>query len=324
MYNIEELTRLTEKLLGSTDIEQGPENLYAPIRYTFALGGKRIRPVMALMACNVFTDNIEPAYPVAAAVEVFHNFSLVHDDIMDKARVRRGKECVHVRWNENTAILSGDAMLILAYKVLEGLGPEMLPRLLPVFNRMAMEVCEGQQYDMDYESRDNVTVGEYMEMIRLKTSVLLAGALRMGALAGGASEVQADKLYRFGIELGLAFQLQDDLLDVYADSADFGKRVGGDIIEGKKTFLLITALSRAGARERERLFALMADKAMDSGEKIAEVKEIYDGAGVPQITREEIGLHIEKALAALRDVDVPAERRGPLESLVRSLTDRRK
>ncbi len=324
MYSIDELALLTEKLLGEVSIGPEPAGLYAPVEYVLEEGGKRVRPVMALMGCNVFRDDIRPAHPVAVAVEVFHNFTLLHDDIMDKAMVRRGRECVHLKWSENAAILSGDVMLILAYKSLAEVEPSLLPRVLGIFNRMAAEVCEGQQYDMDFELRKSVNVEEYMDMIRLKTSVLLAASLEMGAVVGGANQAQSDALYRFGIELGLAFQVQDDLLDLYADEKEFGKRIGGDILSGKKTFLLSTALKLAGDSDRSLLQKLITDKKMAPERKIAEVRSIYDRLGVREAARAEIDRRMASALEELEAVGVGAERLEPLRSMVVMLMDRKK
>ena len=245
MYSFNELQGIFEQELRSMKWPREPRLLYEPIAYSLEEGGKRIRPVALLMACSAFRGGIDAAKPAAMAIEVFHNFTLLHDDIMDRSDMRRGKPAVHTRWNDNVAILSGDAMMIWAYRLLSQCDEAVLPQLLAVFTDVAVGVCEGQQYDMDFESRDDVTVEEYLRMIELKTAVLLAGALKIGALCGGAEPVQAELLYRFGIDLGMAFQLQDDLLDTYGDPAVFGKPVGGDILVGKKTYLLTTALKAA-------------------------------------------------------------------------------
>ena len=234
MYSFHELADIVQNEIKNLKYPQQPELLYAPIVYSLEEGGKRIRPVALLMACNLFRDEIDCAKPAALAVEVFHNFTLLHDDIMDRSDTRRGKPAVHTRWNDNVAILSGDAMMIYAYKLLCGCDRRVLPQLLETFNETAIGVCEGQQYDMDFESRDDVTVDRYLEMIRLKTGVLLAGALKLGAICAEAQPWQAELLYNFGINVGLAFQLQDDLFDTYGDAAVFGKPIGGDILAGKK------------------------------------------------------------------------------------------
>ena len=230
MYSFHELADIVQNEIKNLKYPQQPELLYAPIVYSLEEGGKRIRPVALLMACNLFRDEIDCAKPAALAVEVFHNFTLLHDDIMDRSDTRRGKPAVHTRWNDNVAILSGDAMMIYAYKLLCGCDRRVLPQLLETFNETAIGVCEGQQYDMDFESRDDVTVDRYLEMIRLKTGVLLAGALKLGAICAEAQPWQAELLYNFGINVGLAFQLQDDLFDTYGDAAVFGKPIGGDIL----------------------------------------------------------------------------------------------
>ena len=237
MYTNEQLQTLIENYLAQTEFPAEPELLYAPIAYSLSGGGKRLRPMLVLLAHAVFADNVQQALPAAGAVEVFHNFTLLHDDIMDNAAIRRGKPSVFAKWGQNVAILSGDAMLIYAYRLLCGLPADKLPQVLATFDDMALEVCEGQQYDMDFEKKQKVSVVEYMHMIELKTSALLAGSVLIGALLGGASENDCRKLRRFAIELGLAFQLQDDLLDSYGDER-LGKAIGGDILEGKKTYLI--------------------------------------------------------------------------------------
>mgnify|MGYP003075713279 CR=1 FL=1 len=250
MQTNEQLLLAIENYLAQTEFPAEPERLYAPIGYSLAGGGKRLRPMLLMLAHGIFTDRFQAALPAAAAVEVFHNFTLLHDDIMDNAAVRRGKPSVYAKWGPSVAILSGDAMMICAYRLLSEVPAELLPRILGTFNTMALEVCEGQQYDLDFESKRKVSVVEYMHMIELKTSVLLAGSVTIGAMLGGASEEDCRKLRRFAIELGLAFQLQDDLLDSYGDDR-LGKAIGGDILEGKQTYLMITAMSRADEATRE-------------------------------------------------------------------------
>ena len=252
MQTNEELLATIENYLAQTDFPAEPELLYAPIGYSLGGGGKRLRPMLVMLSCGIFSDQIQSALPAAAAVEMFHNFTLLHDDIMDNAAMRRGKPSVFARWGQNVAILSGDAMLICAYRLLSGVPAHLLPQILATFNQMALEVCEGQQYDMDFEQKQKVSVVEYMHMIELKTSVLLAGSAVIGATLGGASEEDCRKLRRFAVELGLAFQLQDDLLDSYGDER-LGKAIGGDILEGKKTYLMVTAMSRADEPTREIL-----------------------------------------------------------------------
>ena len=240
-----ELLELINISLDQVNLEKKPTKLYAPIRYVLSIGGKRIRPVLCLMACELYDEKLEKAIQPALALEIFHNFTLLHDDIMDKAVKRRNMDCVHIKWDENVAILSGDAMQILSYQILNQISEDYHKDCLALFTKTAIEVCEGQQYDMDFETQEVVTIEEYMDMIRLKTAVLLAASLKMGAIIGGASHKDAELLYQFGIETGFAFQLKDDFLDVYGDTATFGKKIGGDIICNKKTFLLIQAMNKA-------------------------------------------------------------------------------
>lgn len=301
-----------------------PRLLYEPIAYSLEEGGKRIRPVALLMACSAFRGGIDAAKPAAMAIEVFHNFTLLHDDIMDRSDMRRGKPAVHTRWNDNVAILSGDAMMIWAYRLLSQCDEAVLPQLLAVFTDVAVGVCEGQQYDMDFESRDDVTVEEYLRMIELKTAVLLAGALKIGALCGGSEPVQAELLYRFGIDLGMAFQLQDDLLDTYGDPAVFGKPVGGDILVGKKTYLLTSALKAADAPTRARLLALLHDAGMAPDEKIAAVRAVYDSLAVRQTTERVVASYFDEARQVLRSLRLSEERLAPLRELSDMLLNRRK
>jgi geranylgeranyl diphosphate synthase type II len=323
MRTLEQLLTSIENHLAQTELPAEPELLYAPIAYSLSGGGKRLRPMLLLLAAELFGEEVPGALPAAAAVEVFHNFTLLHDDIMDNAAVRRGKPSVHAKWGPNVAILSGDAMLICAYRLLQGVPAGRLPQVLAVFNRMALEVCEGQQYDMDFERRLKVSVVEYMHMIELKTSVLLAGAVEIGALLGGASEEDCRRLRRFAVELGLAFQLQDDLLDSYGDER-LGKAIGGDILEGKKTYLMITAMSRADEATREELRRTYADAALSDAEKIARVKAIYDRLDVPRLTEQQIGLRFERALAMLDGLSVDPARTQMLREYAAGLMGRKK
>lgn len=325
MQDKETLLAIVERGIGALPLEAGePSGLYAPIRYILEDGGKRIRPLLCLMGADLYGGRVESALSAAVAVEVFHNFTLLHDDIMDQAELRRGRPTVHRKWDPNSAILSGDAMLILAYRVLQDgqsvYGSEKLPALLDVFSRGAMEVCQGQQYDMDFESAEReVSLDEYIEMIRLKTSVLLAAALEMGAIVGGASEGERQALYEFGVNLGLAFQIQDDLLDTYGDAETFGKRIGGDIAVGKKTFLHITAMERASASQREAIQA-----PGDMTEKLPRVRGIYDALGVREAAEEAIAKYFEQALAALRRAHPNPKRLTVLEEYAYSLMKRTK
>ena len=280
--------------------------------------------MLLLLACGIFTDDTTAAMPAAAAVEVFHNFTLLHDDIMDNAALRRGKPSVHAKWGRNVAILSGDAMLIYAYRLLAETPAALLPRIMETFNDMAIGVCEGQQYDMDFEERETVAIEEYMRMIELKTSVLLGGAVTIGALIGGANDTDCRTLYRFAIELGLAFQLQDDLLDSYGDEHTLGKPIGGDILEGKKSYLMITALDRASQQERDILCTVSRDPMLSDAEKIAAVKAIYDRYDIPRLTEQQISLKFERALALLDTLSVGRERTERLRAYATSLMGRKK
>lgn len=262
--------------IAKIDWKRQPYGLYEPIEYTLAAGGKRVRPQLAMIASQLFDGNDEDVLPAALALEIFHNFTLLHDDVMDHAEVRRGRPTVHIKWNENTAILSGDQMLIEAYKMLAQVPADKLPKVLHLFNKMATEICEGQQYDVDFESQEHVAIDDYLLMIRLKTSVLLATALQMGAYIAGADEQAQDALYQFGIHIGLAFQIQDDILDVWGDPATFGKAIGGDIACNKKTFVTLTALQLADEDSRHALHTWLGQTMQDNVEKIAAVTAIYN------------------------------------------------
>ena len=322
MQTNEQLLDLLENYLAQRELPTEPERLYDPIRYSLAGGGKRLRPMLLLLSCGLFADDVDVALPAAAAVEIFHNFTLLHDDIMDNAAVRRGKPSVYAKWGPSVAILSGDAMMICAYRLLSEVPAELLPRILGTFNTMALEVCEGQQYDMDFESKRKVSVVEYMHMIELKTSVLLAGSVTIGAMLGGASEEDCRKLRRFAIELGLAFQLQDDLLDSYGDQR-LGKAIGGDILEGKKTYLMITAMSHADEATREMLRTAYRDPALSDAEKIGKVKSIYDRLDVPRLTEQQIQLRFERALSILDTLSVAPSRTQRMRDYAMSLMDRK-
>ncbi len=275
MLSINQVQELIKSEIEQTNFIKTPTNLYEPIEYTMEMGGKRIRPLMCLMATQLFNGDIQKALKPALGLEIFHNFTLLHDDIMDNADVRRNKPTVHKKWNENVGILSGDAMLINAYQYITQSENDVLPDLLKLFNDVALGVCEGQQYDMDYEDREDVTVDEYIEMIRLKTAILLAGSLKAGAILAKATEKDADLIYQFGINIGIAFQLQDDYLDSFGDQKTFGKRIGGDIIANKKTFLLITALNNATFEDKQTLKSWIDAKDFDEQEKIDAVKAIF-------------------------------------------------
>ena len=303
MTTIAELQKVVEIALNKENFVTEPEALYQPIEYVMSLGGKRIRPTMCLAGCLLFDNNFENALPAGLAVEVFHNFTLLHDDVMDNAEVRRNQPTVHIKWDENTAILSGDAMLIKAYQYLSKVDESVLKSVLDLFSQTAIEVCEGQQYDMEFESRTNVSVDEYLNMIRLKTAVLLAGSLKAGAIIGKANEDDANHLYEFGENIGLAFQLQDDFLDVYGDEKTFGKAIGGDIVANKKTFLLINALERASGSLMEELQEWVNAKSFNRHEKIEAVRNIYNQIGVDEIARKKMNEYFEKALTSLNKVN---------------------
>lgn len=324
MYTHNNLLEIIEKHLNEMPMAESPRHLYEPIRYTLAEGGKRIRPVTTLMACNMFSDDVEVAVCPALAIELFHTFTLVHDDIVDRAEMRRGRATVNKKWNDSIAIISGDATLVLAYEMLRQTKTDRLSELMNVFNNMALGVCEGQQYDMDFETQESVSVEEYLKMIELKTSMLLAGGLTMGAVVGGASHEDSQKLFDFGVNLGIAFQLQDDLLDTYGDPITFGKNIGGDILTGKRTYLLINVLKSVDGSMKDELHDLLNFKHIIPKIKIERMKRIFDAMGVQEKTEEAITLYFNKALEILDSIDVPAERRAPLRDLAYQLMKRNK
>ncbi len=308
--------------LGYAELE--PRALFEPIGYTLSLGGKRVRPLLCLLATRLYSDNIATALPIARALEVFHNFTLLHDDLMDKSPIRRGQPTVYRKWNDNTAILSGDAMSIEAYRSLEGIeNPQLLFKVLPFFNKMSIEICKGQQYDMDFEVREHVSVAEYIEMIRLKTAVLLGAALRLGALAAGAYDSDAQILDEVGQALGLAFQIQDDYLDVYGDEKTFGKPIGGDIMNGKKTLMLLYTQAKLEREDRAELDRLMQLGQEHKEERISGVRRLYDKAGTPIYAQHEIERLTQEALTKLRGLGLKQERLEPLYQLFDKLTTRK-
>lgn len=290
---------MVNEALAALDWHREPLGLYEPIGYTLEAGGKRIRPTLCLLAAEMFGGDVQQALPAALALEIFHNFTLLHDDVMDRSHTRRGRDTVWVKWDENTAILSGDQMLIEAYRMLEGCPADKLPKVLRLFSKMATEICEGQQYDVDFERRDDVTIPEYMNMIRLKTSVLLATALQIGGYIAGADDEAQQALYEYGIHVGLAFQIQDDILDVYGDPETFGKPIGGDICCNKKTYMMLTALAKAEASTRRQMEQWMAKSEFDRSEKIAAITAIYTQLGVRESCTAIMEQHTEQALAAL-------------------------
>jgi geranylgeranyl diphosphate synthase type II len=299
-----------------------PVNLYEPIRYIVSLGGKRLRPVLTLMAAEVFDADCEKALAAATAVEVFHNFSLIHDDIMDAAPLRRGHETVHEKWDVNTGILSGDAMLILAYQFFEGYEPATFRELAKLFSKTALEVCEGQQYDVDFETRDDVTIPEYLKMIEFKTAVLVAAALKMGAIVANTTADNAEAIYDFGLNLGLAFQLQDDYLDAFGDPETFGKQVGGDIIENKKTYLYLKAVEFASGNDQEQLLHLFSIQPSDNTDKINSVKLLFNQTGASAATQEAIQAYTLKAFATLENMQIGADKKALLRAFGENLMRR--
>ncbi len=323
MFTAEKMLELFNQALVEHKIERKPEGLYDPIRYVLSLGGKRIRPVLMLMAYNLYQEDVTPIMSQALAIETYHNYTLLHDDLMDRAEVRRGKPTVHKRWNDNTAILSGDSMLVLAYQLMADCPADKIKDVLSLFTETALEIGEGQQYDMDFETRMDVTEAEYLEMIRLKTSVLLACALKIGALLAGAPSADADRLYDFGEKVGLAFQLQDDFLDVYGDPEVFGKKIGGDILCNKKTYMLIQALQLADSDQHALLKSWLESKDYVPSEKIAAVTALYDQIGIKQVCDRNINDYFSQARQCLSEVDLPEEKKACLWDFALSLLNRK-
>ena len=322
MLTADEILKLVNNYLDNLPYDRKPASLYAPIRYVLSMGGKRIRPVLMLLAYNLFKDNPESILMPACALETYHNYTLLHDDLMDNADLRRGHETVHRKWNANTAILSGDSMLVLAYQRMAQCDEAKMPEVLRLFTETALEIGEGQQYDMDFEQRNDVTEGEYIEMIRLKTSVLLACALKIGAILGGASKEDADNLYRFGEKIGLAFQLQDDFLDVYRDTKVFGKAIGGDITSNKKTYMLINAFNRANDEQRAELERWISAKNFDRDEKIAAVTRLYNEIGIDRLAQEKISMYFEESRKYLAAVSVDENRKAELTAYAQRMMKR--
>lgn len=327
---------MVNRALAEMPFDRQPQSLYEPIKYVLSLGGKRIRPVLMLMAYELYRDDVETVMPTALGIETYHNYTLLHDDVMDKAEVRRGKPTVHKVWDENTAILSGDTMLVLAYQLMSRVEERYLSDVLDLFTETALQIGEGQQMDLDFENRMDVKEEEYIEMIRLKTSVLLACSLALGAIQADAPVADIERLYDFGVNVGLAFQLQDDLLDVYGDTATFGKKIGGDIIEGKKTFMLINALRLANDAQRDELERWLDTPVTDAigaagcmpkghtpGEKIAAVTALYNEIGIRELAERKINDYFERAFACLDRVNLPADRKQPLRDFAASLLGRK-
>ena len=319
-----DILTLVNNYLDNIPYTRKPESLYEPIRYVLSLGGKRIRPVLMLMSYNLYKDDADTILPTACGLETYHNYTLLHDDLMDNADMRRGHATVHKKWDANTAILSGDSMLVLSYQRIAQCAPQYLPQILDLFTTTALEIGEGQQYDMEFETRDDVCEAEYIEMIRLKTSVLLACAMKMGAIQADASPADQDALYRYGESLGLAFQLQDDYLDVYGDPSVFGKNIGGDITSNKKTFMLINALLRAEGQDKAELEAWIARKDFDRQEKVDAVTHLYTKLGIDRLARERIEYYTREALSCLDAVDTPDERKAELREYTMMMMRREK
>ena len=310
------------KQLETLNWNRAPRELYLPIGYALESGGKRIRPALVLMACDLFGGTKDDAMGAALAIEVFHNFTLLHDDIMDNAETRRNRLTVHKKWNANTAILSGDAMMIKSYEFLENTPAHLWTKLFPIFTRTALEVCEGQQYDMNFETCEEVTLDEYFNMIRLKTAVLLGAALQLGAIIGGASDDDAQHLYDFGIAIGIAFQLKDDYLDTFGDEKSFGKRIGGDIVCGKKTFLLINALTQSTNDDRLLIQNTLADKLMPEEQKIRTITAVYEKLEIPSLCEKAMSEYYNRALLALTKITGNKNDKQPFMALAQQLMGR--
>lgn len=322
MFTSNELLSKVNDFIANLSYDRKPESIYAPIKYVLSIGGKRIRPVLMLLSYNLYKDNPESILMQACALETYHNYTLLHDDLMDNADVRRGMPTVHRKWDANTAILSGDSMLVLAYQRMAQCSPSKLKPVLDLFTETALEIGEGQQYDMDFERRTDVTEAEYIEMIRLKTSVLLACAMKTGAILADAPAADADRLYQFGEQIGLAFQLQDDLLDVYGDPAVFGKAIGGDIVSNKKTYMLINAYQLAGPSQRSELMRWITASEFDRAEKVAAVTRIYDELGIRGLCEARINQYFDRASEYLAAVGVDDARKEQLRRFAQEMMHR--
>ncbi|WP_449139631.1 polyprenyl synthetase family protein [Segatella sp.] len=322
MKTADEILSMVNEFLANLPYERKPKSLYEPIRYVLSMGGKRIRPTLMLLGYNLFKDNPEKILMNAVALETYHNYTLLHDDLMDNADLRRGHETVHKKWDANTAILSGDSMLVLAYERMAQCDEKHLAKVLKLFTTTALEIGEGQQFDMEFENRNDVKEEEYIEMIRLKTSVLLACALKMGAILADASDEDAENLYKFGEQIGLAFQLQDDYLDVYGDTKVFGKEIGGDITSNKKTYMLINAFNLANDTQRAELQKWVDAKDFDRAEKVAAVTRLYNEIGIDKLAQDKIAYYFEQSKKYLDAVNVPAERKEELAKYAQKMMKR--
>ena len=325
MLNLNEIGQLVEKTLFTLELEKEPKELYGPIAYILSIGGKRIRPKMCLAAHSLFSSKVDRdvLYP-AIALDVFHAFTLIHDDIMDKADMRRGQLTIHKKWNDNIAILSGDVMSIQAYEYLAYAPKEVLPEVMKVFTQTAIQVCEGQQFDMNFEDCPIITMDEYLKMIGLKTAVLIACSAKIGALIGGASEEEAQALYDFGYQLGIAFQITDDYLDVYADPNVFGKNIGGDITNNKKSWLLVKTMKDAQGEDKEELNAILALSEEQAEEKIARMKALYNKLDIAAAAEKEIDKYYSSALASLAKVEMDDDKRSMMEEFAHQIVKRQK
>lgn len=325
MLNLNEIGQLVEKTLFTLELEKEPKELYGPIAYILSIGGKRIRPKMCLAAHSLFSSKVDRdvLYP-AIALDVFHAFTLIHDDIMDKADMRRGQLTIHKKWNDNIAILSGDVMSIQAYEYMAYAPKEVLPEVMKVFTQTAIQVCEGQQFDMNFEDCPIITMDEYLKMIGLKTAVLIACSAKIGALIGGASEEEAQALYDFGYQLGIAFQITDDYLDVYADPNVFGKNIGGDITNNKKSWLLVKTMKEAVGEDKDELNAILALSEEQAEEKIARMKALYNKLDIAAAAEKEIDKYYSSALASLAKVEMDDDKRGMMEEFAHQIVKRQK
>ena len=323
MYSADEILNKVNLFISNLPYHRRPESLYEPIKYVLSMGGKRIRPTLMLLAYNMFRDDPEHILMQAVALETYHNYTLLHDDLMDHADLRRGHETVHKRWNDNQAILSGDSMLVLAYERMAQCPADKLGEVLSLFTQTALEIGEGQQYDIDFETRNDVSEDEYIEMIRLKTSVLLACALKIGAVLAGASKTDADNLYKFGEQIGLAFQLQDDYLDVYGDPKIFGKAIGGDIVSNKKTYMLINAFNRADSSQRAELQRLINTESFDRDKKVAAVTALYNEMSIDKMAKNKMDFFYEQSQRYLDRVSVQEECKCELRAYAERMMKRK-
>lgn len=322
MMTADEILREVNAFIDNMAYDRKPASLYEPVKYVLSIGGKRIRPVLMLLAYNLFKDDPKSILMQACALETYHNYTLLHDDLMDNADLRRGCPTVHRKWDANTAILSGDSMLVLAFECMTKCSPEKLADVMRLFTVTALEIGEGQQYDMEFEQRDDVTEAEYIEMIKLKTSVLLACALKMGAMLAGASESDADNLYKFGEQIGLAFQLQDDYLDVYGDTKVFGKAIGGDIVSNKKTYMLINAFNCANEEQKAELARWTSAKDFDPTEKVEAVRNLYNQIGIDKLAQQKIEYYFGQSSKYLNEVSVCDERKRELAAYAENMMHR--